>query len=98
MTLAHVERYSPLDGVWMRPQTTLSGMAEKDTGEGPFAAPRELLAAAPQGPGSRWADARLKDVPVWFLADADTTGGRSGRPGLRDKGEVGGVNLDGVWE
>lgn len=98
VTLAHVEGYSPHDGVWMRPQTTLAGMAEKSTGEEPFAAPRDLLAAAPQGPASRWADVRLKDVPVCFLADADTTGGNSGSPVLNAKGELVGVNFDRVWE
>ena len=98
VTFAHVQGYSPRDGVWMRPQTTVSGVAAKDTGEEPFNAPRELLAAAPQAPRSRWADAKLKDVPVAFLADADTTGGSSGSPVVNARGELVGVNFDRVWE
>jgi hypothetical protein len=98
VTFAHVQGYAPRDGVWMRPQTTVSGMAAKDTGEEPFNAPRELLAAAPQASRSRWADPGLKDVPVGFLADADTTGGNSGSPVVNGRGELVGVNFDRVWE
>ncbi len=98
VAFAHVKGYSPRDGVWMNPQTTVGGVAEKNTGEEPFAAPPELLAAAPQAPASRWADPRLKDVPVDFLADADTTGGNSGSPVVNGRGELVGVNFDRVWE
>ncbi|HEV7505071.1 MAG TPA: S46 family peptidase [Thermoanaerobaculia bacterium] len=98
VTLGHVQGYVPRDGMWMRPQTTLAGVVEKNTGEEPFAAPPELLAAAPQAPKSRWAATKLKDVPVDFLADADTTGGNSGSPVLNRKGELVGVNFDRVWE
>lgn len=98
VSLAHVQGYSPRDGVWMRPQTTLGGVVEKNTGVEPFAAPPAVLAAAPQAPSSRWADPQLKDVPVGFLADADTTGGNSGSPVLNGRGELVGVNFDRVWE
>ena len=98
VSLAHVQGYGPRDGVLMRPQTTVSGVVEKHTGEEPFAAPPELLAAAPQAPASRFADPKLKDVPVAFLADADTTGGNSGSPVLNGRGELVGVNFDRVWE
>jgi hypothetical protein len=93
-----VQGYSPRDGVWMLPQTTVSGAAAKHTGDEPFNLPRELLAAAPAAPGSRWADPRLHDVPAAFLADADTTGGNSGSPMLNGRGELVGVNFDRVWE
>jgi hypothetical protein len=82
----------------MTPQTTVGGVVEKSTGEEPFAAPAELLAAASKAPASRWADAKLKDVPVDFLADADTTGGNSGSPVVNGRGELVGVNFDRVWE
>ncbi|HEX3551782.1 MAG TPA: S46 family peptidase [Thermoanaerobaculia bacterium] len=98
VTLAHVQGYGPRDGVWMRPQTTVGGVVEKHTGEEPFAAPPALLAAASQAPRSRWADPKLADVPVNFLADADTTGGNSGSPVLNGRGELVGVNFDRVWE
>jgi peptidase S46-like protein len=98
VSFAKVQGYSPRDGLWMLPQTTIGGILEKDTGQEPFAAPKELLAAAPKAPESRWADPRLKDVPVGFLADADTTGGNSGSPVLNGRGELVGVNFDRVWE
>jgi hypothetical protein len=98
VSFAHVRGYSPRDGVFMSPQTTVAGVVEKDTGAEPFAAPAELLAAAPGAPKSRWADPRLKDVPVDFLADADTTGGNSGSPVVNGRGELVGVNFDRVWE
>jgi hypothetical protein len=98
VAFAHVKGYSPRDGAWMLPQTTVGGVVEKNTGAPPFNAPAELLAAAPKAPASRWADPRLKDVPVDFLADADTTGGNSGSPVVNGRGELVGVNFDRVWE
>ncbi len=98
VTFATVQGYSPRDAVWMRPQTTVAGMVAKQTGETPFVVPPALLAAAPAAPASRWADPRLGDVPVGFLADADTTGGNSGSPVVNGRGELVGVNFDRVWE
>jgi S1-C subfamily serine protease len=45
-----------------------------------------------------WADPDLGEVPVAFLADADTTGGNSGSPMLNGRGELVGMNFDRVWE
>lgn len=98
VSLARVAGYSPRDAVWMEPRTTVAGMAAKATGEEPFTAPAELLAARAGAPASRWADAELGDVPVCFLADADTTGGNSGSPVLDARGRLVGVNFDRVWE
>ena len=80
------------------PQTTVAGIVAKHTGEEPFDAPEAVLAAAPAAPESRWADPSWSDVPVAFLADADTTGGNSGSPVLNGRGELVGVNFDRVWE
>ena len=98
VSLAHVKGYRPRDAVRMEPQTRIAGIVEKHTGEPPFDAPERLLAAAPEAPSSRWADSRIGDVPVCFLATGDTTGGSSGSPVLNGKGELVGVNFDRVWE
>lgn len=98
VSFAKVQGYAPRDAVWMTPQTTLAGAVAKHTGKDPFAAPPFLLAAAPRGAQSRWADARFHDVPVDFLADADTTGGNSGSPVLDGRGRLVGLNFDRVWE
>jgi hypothetical protein len=98
VSLARVAGYEPRDAVRYEPQTTVRGLVEKNTGADPFDAPPGLLASAPSAPSSRWADPKLHDVPVAFLADADTTGGNSGSPVLNGRGELVGVNFDRVWE
>lgn len=98
VSFAHVKGYSPRDAVQLEPRTTLTGVVEKHTGEEPFNVPEAVLAAAPDAARSRWADPALGDVPVGFLADADTTGGSSGSPVLNGRGELVGVNFDRVWE
>jgi S1-C subfamily serine protease len=54
--------------------------------------------AAARAPESRWSDPRLKDIPIGFLADGDTTGGNSGSPVVNGRGELVGLNFDRVWE
>ena len=98
VSFAHVQGYAPRDGLRATPQTTLSGIVEKNTGLEPFNAPKMELDAAAAHRYGRWRDPRLNDVPVNFLADADTTGGNSGSPVVNGRGELVGVNFDRVWE
>jgi hypothetical protein len=98
VSFAHVQGYHPQDAIWFEPQTTLRGAAEKHTGEEPFDLAARVREAAGAAPRSRWADPELRDVPVAFLATADTTGGNSGSPVLNGRGELVGVNFDRVWE
>jgi hypothetical protein len=90
VSFAHVKGYSPRDGVLYTPHTTLAGMIEKHTGEEPFAMPRSVIDAA--------VAAKPSQVPLDFLADADTTGGNSGSPVVNARGELVGLNFDRVWE
>ena len=73
-------------------------MLEKHTGEEPFNVPPKIAAAARDRRFGSWKDERLNDVPVGFLADADTTGGNSGSAVLNGRGELVGLNFDRVWE
>lgn len=98
VSLAHVAGYRPRDGVYMEPNTRVSGVVEKHIGEEPFDAPAAVLERAAEAKASRWAEPRLGDVPVCFLASGDTTGGSSGSPVLNGRGELVGVNFDRVWE
>lgn len=98
VTFGHVQGYEPRDGVFYKPQTTLSGIVEKHTGEEPFDVPDAVLAAARARNFGPWQQEKLNDVPVNFLSDADTTGGNSGSPTVNGKGELVGVNFDRVWE
>ncbi len=98
VSFAHVKGYAPRDGVIYTPQTSLAGMIEKHTGEDPFDVPARVREAFAAGKKSRWTDARLGQVPLCFLADADTTGGNSGSPTVNGRGELVGLNFDRVWE
>jgi hypothetical protein len=90
VSLAHVQGYVPRDGILYTPQTTLAGMIEKNTGEEPFAVPGFILDAAKR--------VKAEQVPLDFLANADTTGGNSGSPVINGRGELVGLNFDRVWE
>lgn len=98
VSFAHVKGYAPRDGVFYTPQTTLAGLIAKHTGREPFNAPEMIRKAADERRYGRWQDPRLHDVPVDFLADADTTGGNSGSPAVNGRGELVGLNFDRVWE
>jgi Peptidase S46 len=90
VSVAHVKGYSPRDGVMYLPQTTLAGMLEKNTGDPSFTVPSFVIDAA------RFA--KPDQIPLDFLADADTTGGNSGSPVINGRGELVGLNFDRVWE
>ena len=96
LTFGHVMGWSPQDGMAYLPQTTLSGMAAKATGEVPFNAPEVLLSRV--GQETRWADAALGDVPVNYLSTLDITGGNSGSATLNAAGEFVGLAFDGNVE
>jgi hypothetical protein len=90
VSFAHVKGYIPRDGVLFTPQTTLAGMLEKNTSAEPFAVPPFLVEAAGK--------TKPQEIPLDFLADADTTGGNSGSPVINARGELVGLNFDRVWE
>jgi hypothetical protein len=90
VSMAHVKGYAPRDGVMFTPQTTLAGMLEKNSGEESFTVPGFLVDAARQ--------VKPEQIPLNFLADADTTGGNSGSPVINGRGEMVGLNFDRVWE
>ncbi len=98
VTFGKVEGYKPKDGVWYTPQTTVAGIAAKNTGSGEFDAPKAQLAAIGERKFGSYADPQLGSVPVDFLSTVDTTGGNSGSPTLNAKGELCGLLFDGTYE
>jgi hypothetical protein len=98
IAFATVTGYSPRDGVWHTPFTTLTGLADKATGEEPFDPPREVLDAIKARNFGTYADEKRDDVPVCFLSNSDTTGGNSGSPVLDGHGRLVGLNFDRVYE
>jgi hypothetical protein len=93
-----VKGYSPRDAVYYEPFTTLTGVAEKDTGTPPFDCPERLLQLAAMGTHGEYDDPSLGDVPVDILTTNDTTGGNSGSPVINGRGELVGCLFDGNYE
>ncbi len=98
VTYGTVKGYTPRDAVAYTPFTSLEGILEKDTGERPFDAPKEELAAIEERRFGAYYMEPLDSVPVNFLSTLDSTGGNSGSPVLNDKGELVGLLFDGNWE
>ncbi|MBQ2151221.1 MAG: S46 family peptidase [Bacteroidales bacterium] len=87
----HIEGYSPADGAWFKPVSTLKGIIEKDN-------PDIFDYDIPQKLRDLYAKGGLDDQPVCFLATNHTTGGNSGSPVLNADGDLIGINFDRVWE
>ena len=94
----HVKGYSPADGVYYKPSSTMKGIMEKDNPEiFDYNIPqkfRDIYASRDFGP---WTD-ETGYVPVCFLATNHTTGGNSGSPVINADGQLIGINFDRVWE
>ncbi len=89
VTYGHVKGYTPNDGVYLKPTTTVRGIIEKDN---PliydYDVPQKLRDLAPEH----------MDQPVAFIATNHTSGGNSGSPVLDAHGRLIGLNFDRVWQ
>lgn len=97
-TFGRVKGYSPEDAVYKMPITTLKGVVDKTTGEAPFITPQKILDKYAAKEFGRFMHPELKQIPVAFLYDTDTTGGNSGSPIINARGELVGVNFDRAFE
>ena len=93
-----VQGYSPADAMSYKFITTLGGVVEKETGQEPFASPKELLDVGRSGDFGKYNDPSIGGVPVNFLTTNDGTGGNSGSPVMNGKGELIGLMFDSNWE
>lgn len=78
--------------------TTVEEIVAKATGEGEFNAPANQLAAIKAKDFGNYVDAKLKTVPVDFLATLDITGGNSGSAALNANAELIGLAFDGTLD
>jgi len=91
-----VSGYSPEDGVWYLPMTTLNGIIAKDNPEDyDFDIPQKLRDVYAASDYGKWDTNGT--VPVCFIASNHTSGGNSGSPVLNGKGELIGINFDRTW-
>ena len=98
MTYGQVLNYSPKDAVIYEHITTLKGVMEKeDPNNWEFVVPEKLKELYKRADYGQYAmeDGRM---PVAFLSTNDITGGNSGSPVLKGKGELIGTAFDGNWE
>ena len=94
----HIKGYSPADGVYYTPSSTIKGIMEKDNPEiFDYNIPQVLRDIYAQKDYGRWADGN-GEVPVCFIATNHTTGGNSGSPVINADGDLIGINFDRVWE
>ena len=97
-TFGRIRGYSPSDGVYCEPLTTVKGILEKHTGRAPFNIPEKIIRLHEKKDFGRFASRELKDVPVGILYNMDTTGGSSGSPVFNARGEIVGINFDRAYE
>lgn len=92
-----VQGYSPSDGIYYQPFSTIQGIIEKDNPEiFDYNIPQQFRDVIASGDYGRWGmDGK---VPVCFIATNHTTGGNSGSPVINARGELMGINFDRVWE
>ena len=94
----HIKGYSPADGVYYTPSSTIKGIMEKDNPEiFDYNIPQSLRDIYATKDYGRWTD-ESGDIPVCFIATNHTTGGNSGSPVLNAYGDLIGLNFDRVWE
>lgn len=94
----HIKGYSPADGTYYTPSSTIKGIMEKDNPDiFDYNIPQRLRDIYATKDYGRWADAS-GEVPVCFIATNHTTGGNSGSPVINADGDLIGLNFDRVWE
>lgn len=95
LTYGHVKGYTPVDGSYMKPFTTVKGILEKGNSDNEeFGYPEAIKTAWLAKNFGAYEMKSLGDVPVNMLYNMDTTGGNSGSPIMNNRGELIGVNFD----
>lgn len=92
-----VQGYTPADGIYYYPSSTIEGIMQKDNPEiFDYDIPQKLRDIYAKKDYGRWAVNGT--IPVCFIATNHTTGGNSGSPIINGDGNLIGINFDRVWE
>jgi hypothetical protein len=97
VSYGHIKGYSPADGIFFKPVSTIEGIMEKDNPDiFDYNIPQELRDIYARKDYGKWG--ANGTMPVCFIATNHTSGGNSGSPVIDADGNLIGINFDRVWE
>jgi hypothetical protein len=97
ITYGKIMGYSPSDGIYYSPVSTIEGIMQKDNPDiFDYNIPQKLRNIYTSKDYGKWGDNGT--LPVCFIATNHTSGGNSGSPIIDENGNLIGINFDRVWE